>query len=96
MTARRSIAAPILAVLAVVLPFAVYVGGYFGLSERIGIGGSGPLDGQQNIRHYFRVYPSPWQATTFKPLAAVESWCSGIPVYTMDREEWGFSDGEPP
>lgn len=96
MTSRRSVVAPILASLAVLLPFALYVGGYLGLSQRIGIGGSGPLNGEASIRHYFRVFPHPWQAITFKPLASVESWCSGVPVYTIDQEEWDFSDGEPP
>jgi hypothetical protein len=35
MTSRPSAAAPILAVLAVVLPFALYVAGYFWLGERV-------------------------------------------------------------
>ena len=64
MTSRPT-AAPILAVLAVVLPFALYVGGYFWLSERLGIGGSAPLGGNPLIRLYFRIFPSPWQAITF-------------------------------
>ena len=95
MTRKPSTAAPILAALAIVLPLALYAGGYYALAERVGIGGSGPLDGATpNIRHYFRIYPRPWQAVTFKPLAYVES-LFGIPVYTIDREEWDFSDGEP-
>jgi len=79
MTSRPSTAAPILAVLAIVLPFALYVGGYFAL-----------LEGQTYLPYAVdpseppilmdRCYPHRWQAILFKPAAKVESWVRGYEI----------------
>ena len=65
MTARPSTAAPILAVLAIVLvTLGAYVGGYY----RLGTKFTWPS------KDVWRVYPHAWQARLFSPGAAIESW----------------------
>lgn len=73
MTSRPSTAAPILAVLAIVLPFALYVGGYFWLGEWRDLGPSSP--GLQQIT--FRIYGSELQAKLFQPVSVIESALTG-------------------
>jgi hypothetical protein len=71
MTSRPSTAAPILAVLAIVLAtlLATYVGGYLWLGEyHAWTSNSVPTD-----TSVIRLYDSRWQAALFKPAAAMES-----------------------
>jgi len=66
MTSRPSTAAPILAVLAVVLvTLGAYVGGYFGLGEHY----QHPFASTNTI---YRVYRHEWEASLFAPAAWVE------------------------
>ena len=73
MTARRSTAAPILAGAFLVLPFVLYVGGYFWLCEWRDLGPVGV--GQPQLT--FRVYGSEWQAKLFQPASRTESFVTG-------------------
>ena len=71
MTSRPSTAAPILAVLAIVLAMlGAYVGGYFLVGYRIDWQPSG----------FARSYPSRWIAVAFIPAARVEAWVTGESV----------------
>ena len=71
MTSRPSTAAPILAVLAVVLvTLGAYAGGYFWLGEW-------EEDPFANEGDGFRSYKSRWIAWSFMPAAKVESLLSG-------------------
>ncbi|HZL88510.1 MAG TPA: hypothetical protein VFB96_09080 [Pirellulaceae bacterium] len=74
MTSRRSTAAPFLAVLAIVLALAMYVGGYYSLGQST----EGIIDesGRQVI---WRIYPRPWH-WIFTPAAHVESLLRGCRV----------------
>jgi hypothetical protein len=65
MISRPSTAAPILAALAIVLPF-LYVGGYLWLGERRDYGGA-----------VVRIYRQPWHATIFRPANRLENWLRG-------------------
>jgi hypothetical protein len=69
MNSRPSTAAPILAVLIIVLAMlgTAYVGGYFWLGQR--------YDGDETA---FRVYPQQWMATAFEPAARFETWLTGV------------------
>lgn len=71
---RKSIAAPILAVPAIVLPLllALYVGGYFWLGNYITWMAS---DGYGRV---VRVYPRQWMAAVYWPAATVEGWMTGV------------------
>ena len=71
MTSRPSIAAPILAVLAIVLLAlgAAYLGGYFWLGQR--------FDYDETAA---RLYPQQWMANSFKPAARLETWLTGVEV----------------
>jgi hypothetical protein len=75
MTSRPSTAAPILAVLAIVLvTLGAYVGGYFWL---------GDYWATKEVKEVvFRDYRYQWQATIFQPAASVESWLTGKVVQT--------------
>ena len=69
MTSRPSTAAPILAVLVVVVaPLGLYVGGYFWLSNPSNWAPEIVLD---------RVYPYQWLATIYKPAGDIEQRVSG-------------------
>jgi hypothetical protein len=82
MTSRPSTAAPILAVLAIVLPLllaCLYVGGYFWLGQFCIV---------QNIRYIGdvehlepecpgRSFKSPWLVIVFKPMGHIESFVRG-------------------
>ena len=79
MTSRPSIAAPILAVLAIVLPLlliGLYVGGYLGMSDY----GEGLVkdNGQRII---YRQFPNWWQRTIYWPAGQVEGWLKQTDVY---------------
>jgi hypothetical protein len=91
MTSRPSTAAPILAVLAVILvTLGAYVGGYFCLGMRI----DEPVIGyppsytrlHDTPASITRLYPHPWQAFAFTPLALIESRLRGVGVTTYDRQ----------
>ena len=82
MTSRRSIAAPILAVLAVVLvTLGAYVGAYLGMGK-YGLGYESP-SGEEFI---VRQFPHAWQAKTFWLAGQVEGWIrrTKIDVYSAD------------
>ena len=69
MTARPSTAAPILAVLAIVLgTLGLYVGGYYAMGE------------YHESPSTIRLYRARWQCRLFTPLAWAESKVSGRPV----------------
>ena len=68
MTSRPSTAAPILAVLAIVLPFTLYVVGYFGLGECFVIEEGGCPNRIE------RTYSTAWLATLFEPAAKLDTW----------------------
>jgi hypothetical protein len=72
---RPSTAALILAVLAVVVPFALYSGGYFWLGEY-----DAELDDDDRAQYIWRNYQQAWIANMYKPASKLESWLCGIPV----------------
>jgi len=72
-------AAPILAVLAIVLPLllvGVYVGGYFMVEDYWEMG---------NVGIIVRTYRHQWQAIVFQPAAWVESKLLGVTVETRAK-----------
>jgi hypothetical protein len=91
LTNCRSTAAPILAVLAIVLTlmlFGAYVGGYFWLGQSCVV---------QNIRYigdaeYLepecpgRKFHSPWVATLYKPMGRAESWYRGVDLQVISDD----------
>ena len=86
MTARPSTAAPILAVLAIVLVMlGMYVGGYFWLGTREQYV---PVDngGREIVLHDF---PHQWEALAFQPAAQFESLLLGLEVESrsLDNEQ---------
>jgi hypothetical protein len=75
MTSRPSTAAPILAVVAIVLPMALYVGGYYWLGEY-----DAGINDYDEAEYVSRDYQQQWVANLYKPVGKVESWLRGIPV----------------
>jgi len=70
MTSRPSTAAPILAVLAIViLPLGAYVGGYFALGKYVEW-----RTGAGHLATVERNYPAAWLSTIYHPAAKVETW----------------------
>jgi hypothetical protein len=83
MTSRPSTAAPILAVLAVVLvALGAYVGSYCGLGFRLNWRPTGCV----------RSYPFRWIAVAFIPAAHVEAWVTGesVDVYYYYKTDDGI------
>src|SRR5436190_6631420 len=81
MTSRPSTAAPILAVLAIVLvPLGIYVGGYFWLPA---VSPAATSSGLVLVK----IYPYRWQAGLFSPAASVESFFGGTEVMLGSEEE---------
>ena len=77
MTSRPSTAAPILAVLAVVLvTLGAYVGGYMLL----------PTGSWHCPVGFVRQYSTDWQASAFWAASRVESWCVGQTVFAVGPE----------
>jgi len=79
MTTRPSTAAPILAVLAVVLAtLGAYVGGYFWMGQRrdvvLGPNPAAPTNCT------LRTYKHAWEMKAFKPMARLEAWFRGHSV----------------
>jgi len=83
MTSRSSIAAPILAVLAIVLPFALYVGGYFWLGERV----DGFETSPKELILIIRRYPAVWMLNIYRPAAYVEAICRQVEVWPELSDE---------
>jgi hypothetical protein len=91
MTARPPTAAPILAVLAIVLVMlGAYVGGYFLLGERsdMFISRNGRHISSEKhpgmvLSHINRHYAYGWQATVFYPAAKMETWLGGVHVNSV-------------
>jgi hypothetical protein len=86
MTSRPTTAAPILAVLAIVLvTLGAYVGGYFWLSKRqvylVLTEGIPP-----QVR---REFPTKPLAMVYQPLARIESWVSGSGVSAVGANPYG-------
>lgn len=82
MTSRSSTAAPILAVLAIVLvTLGAYVGGYFWLSQRIDLAPNA----------FVRDYNNAWLNTAFRPAARIESWLCGVSVYSGLTDDDGHA-----
>ena len=90
MTSRPSTAAPILAVLAIVLvTLGAYVGGYLWLGERhdviadfeilTDVDSDAEVDSLKPASR-LRVFSHKWEAAVFKPLASLESRLLGFPV----------------
>ena len=79
MTSGPSTAAPILAVLAVVLvTLGAYVGGYYWLGERYSIYTHDNFELPPG--RIERDYPHVWLRTIYLPAARVEAWLTGIDV----------------
>ena len=77
MTSRPSTAAPILAVLAIVLAtLGPYVGGYFWLCKY-----------RKGTAFSIRIYSNRWQALMFTPAATVENLASGREPVILDWPE---------
>ena len=73
MTSRPSTAAPILALLAIVLvTLGAYVGGYFSLGERVDL----------SRGDFIRSYGHPLLETLFRPAASIESLFRGVNVFS--------------
>ena len=84
MTSRPSTAAPILAVLAVVLvTLGAYVGAYLG----IGKSGFGVVS-ETGERFIVREFQYSWQAKTFRPAGHVEGWLRRIEVVIRGPREF--------
>ena len=81
MTSRPSTAAPILAVLAIMLlPLGAYVGGYYGLGEYSEL----RCEWEKPITH--RIYRNAWCCHVFTPLAKAESKVSSREVRLLSDE----------
>jgi hypothetical protein len=79
---HKSAAAPILAVLAIVLAMlGAYVGGYFWLGERQ----------ELNSVQTTRVYSARWQGTVFGPIAWVEGKLSRREVLLLEEIDGAYS-----
>jgi hypothetical protein len=88
MTSRPSTAAPILAVLAIVLvTLGAYVGAYFWAGETVGLTG-GFTSGTPDAFAYKRIYPYRWQASLFHPASMLDAWLCGVSISTIDRITW--------
>ena len=84
MTSRPSTAAPILAVLAIVLVMlGAYVGGYFWLGEFM-LYTDLPERGERPLG-IERTYQYLWQKKVFQPAARVETYLRGLDVQTLHR-----------
>jgi hypothetical protein len=85
MTSRPSTAAPILAVLAVVLvTLGAYVAGYFSLGERADLSGG----------DFIRSYGHPLLETFFRPAASIESLFRGVNVFSGLPDDDGRENPE--
>ena len=74
---RKSSAAPVLAIMAIVLvPLALYLGGYFLAGEYV----AGPDKAA-------RFYRYRWQSQFFTPAAKLESYLRGSPMIVFSQEE---------
>ena len=92
MTSRRSTAAPILAVLAIVLPlllFGLYVGGYFWLGRPCVVQEIRVVDELEYIlpERPGRTFNSRWLATLFQPMGRVESLLRGVDLEVMSSAD---------
>jgi hypothetical protein len=75
---RPSTAAPILAVLAIVLvTLGVYVGGYFWFGERIDWASESESGYDESAS---RFYEQKWMVKVFEPAARLETWLTGVKV----------------
>jgi hypothetical protein len=87
MSPRSSIAAPIVAAVAIVLlPLAVYVGGYFYLGVAQVWYFSGPVDplSRGGLQAIHRTYRNKTLANLYEPAGKVEAWLRGINVEVAD------------
>src|SRR5437762_12527798 len=101
MSSRPSTAAPILAVLAIVLvTLASYVGGYLLLGEKQDVLADfevlvdpevSSIAELESLAPGFRlrVFPYRWEAALFQPLASLESWLQGFPVHSIETNVVG-------
>jgi hypothetical protein len=87
MTSRPSTAAPILAVLAIVmLPLGAYVAGYFWLGEL----SLWPVGGGDFF--LVREYPHDWEADAFWPAGKLESLARGATVHVQSQGSFDFDN----
>jgi len=87
MPPRSSTAAPIVAAIAIVLlPLAVYVGGYFYLGMAQVWYFAGPVDplSRGGLQAIHRTYPNKTLATIYYPAGKLEAWLRGIEVEVAD------------
>jgi len=78
-TSRSSTAAPIMAVLAILLAtLGTYVVGYLWLGARFAVVEKSTIPA--GSRSIVRVYPRWWLAQAFAPAAQIETWLTNIPV----------------
>jgi hypothetical protein len=83
MTSRPSTAAPILAVLAIVLVMlGAYVGGYFWLGEY-----DRWPDPLSNNWEVARTFPNHGWSATFQPAGKLEAWIRSVPVFVQSAED---------
>jgi hypothetical protein len=91
MTSRPSTVAPILAVLAIVLPLllsGLYVGGYFWLGTPCIVQNITYVDDEEVVlpEHAGRSFKSRWLATLFQPMSFIESFVRGVDFEVISSE----------
>jgi len=90
MTSRPSAAAPILAVLAIVLLLTAYVAGYFWLGKlstrNLGIAAVNGVE-YREVKPPCRHFHNRWQAGLFSPAAQVESWLRGVDIEATSSDD---------
>lgn len=92
MTSRRSTAAPILAVLAAVLPLlllGLYVGGYFWLGKFCIVQKISYTGEVEHLwpEHPGRSFNSRWLAMLFQPMSRIESYCRGVDFEVLSSDD---------
>jgi hypothetical protein len=91
MTSRPSTAAPILAVLAVVLvTLGAYVGGYFRLGTFSKTNASISVIDSVRYRaggRWCRIFTTSWQAALYEPLGRMESWFRGVDIELTSSDD---------
>jgi hypothetical protein len=91
MTSRPSIAAPILAVLAIVLvTLGGYLAGYFWLgrlsTRNLGIGVVNGVE-YREVKPPCRNFNASWQAALYGPVGTLESWLRGVDIEITSSDE---------
>ena len=90
MTSRPSTAAPILAVLAIVLvTLGAYVGGYFWLGRHDSVLQGNYGEAVEDFRYVrLRIFPYRWLAVLYYPAVVIEAAVTGTDVRAYSEEDW--------